>query len=32
MWIGHILGHENLFKEVIEGRMMGKRRRGRRRF
>ena len=27
-WIGHILRGENLLKEVIEGRMIGKRQRG----
>jgi len=30
-WIGHILRGESLLKEVIEGRMIGKRPRGRKR-
>jgi len=30
-WIGHILRHEGLVKDVIEGRMEGKRPRGRKR-
>jgi len=28
-WIGHILRHEGLFRDVIEGKMQGKRPRGR---
>ena len=31
-WIGHVLRHDNLMKLVIEGRMEGKRGRGRKRF
>ena len=30
-WIGHILRRESLLKEVMEGRLMGRRGRGRRR-
>ena len=30
-WIGHILRHNNLLRDVIEGRMDGKRSRGRKR-
>ena len=30
-WIGHILRHPGLFRDVIEGRMEGKRGRGRKR-
>ena len=31
-WIGHILRGESLLREVIEGRMIGKRPRGRKRW
>ena len=31
-WIGHILRGERMLREVIEGRMIGKRPRGRKRF
>ena len=31
-WIGHVLRHENLLQTALEGRMEGKRPRGRRRF
>jgi len=30
-WIGHILRHENMLRTVLEGRMKGKRPRGRKR-
>ena len=31
-WIGHVLRHDSLLKDVLEGRMEGKRPRGRKRF
>ena len=30
-WIGHVLRHDGLMKDVLEGRMEGKRPRGRKR-
>jgi len=30
-WVGHILRHENMLRTVLEGRMKGKRPRGRKR-
>ena len=30
-WVGHVLQHDGLLRDVLQGRMLGKRRRGRRR-